>query len=523
MPRRRSGRDFAALLIGAAFFEGLCFNAAGAERDIALAEVGVDHPAAHAACGQRGHKDAACAATKAAPAPRIQRPLFAIVSIADQTVSVYNHDGLVTRSPVSTGMPGHSTPKGVFTIIGRERFHASNLYSGAPMPYMQRLTWSGVAMHVGVVPGHPASHGCIRLPEPFAVKLWGMTRIGERVVVAPNDVSPSEFSHPLLPAPKMQVFADAGPAAATLASAAPGAPVADPPRLNPREYAERLKAKARADKAAAAKVAAEAYLAADAKENGAARIIENIEAAKAVVDEAQKKVDAADKVLEEAQAEAKANPLDFAFARAEDEARTVKAKAEEERAAAAAKLDAASKVETAGPGEVDEAYRRWQAAARAFETAEAAEKDAELRAEPVSVLISKADKRVYVRQGLTPIFDAPASVRDPKTPLGSHLYIATAAGDDGSTLKWSVVSLPAQRGESSSKKRASAEEEIYDPLSYSSSGDGPDAALERVEITPEVREKIAERLWTGASLIISDLPLSGETGNIGTDLTVKLR
>jgi hypothetical protein len=349
-----------------------------------------------------------------------------------------------------------------------------------------------------------------------------MTRIGERVVVSPNDVTPTDISSPLLPAPKMQVFADAG--ATATGSASDGAPAAAAPPLNPRDYAERLKAKARADKAAAAEVAAEAYLAADAKENGAARIIENIEAAKAVVDAAQKKVDAADKVLVEAQAEAQAHPLDFAFARAEDEARTVKSKAEEERVAAVAKLDAASKVETAGPAEVNEAYQRWHAAAQAFEAAEKTEKEAELRTEPVSVMISKADKRVYVRQGLTPIFDAPASVRDPKAPLGSHLYIATGVGDDGASLKWSVISLPTRHAaEAVTRRKGSAEDEIFDPVSYAAPSTSAEEALERVEIAPEDREKIAERLWTGGSLIISDLPLSNETSAVGTDLTVKLR
>ena len=105
--------------------------------------------------------------TKGAPsAPKVERagvnaperPLFAVISIADQHVSIYNNQGLVARSAVSTGMAGHATPKGVFTIIGRERFHSSNIYSGAPMPFMQRITWSGIAMHLGVVPGHPASH-----------------------------------------------------------------------------------------------------------------------------------------------------------------------------------------------------------------------------------------------------------------------------------------------------------------------------------------------------------------------------
>ena len=137
-------------------------------------------------------------------AARLDRPLFVVASIADQQVSIYNHSGLVARSAISTGIAGHPTPKGIFTIIGRERFHRSNIYSSAPMPFMQRITWSGIAMHLGVVPGHPASHGCIRLPAAFAAKLWGMTRIGERVVISPHDVFPAEFEHPLLPAPMMR-------------------------------------------------------------------------------------------------------------------------------------------------------------------------------------------------------------------------------------------------------------------------------------------------------------------------------
>src|SRR5215468_7596742 len=131
-------------------------------------------------------------------------PLFAILSLSDQHISVYNSSGLVTRSKVSTGMPGHRTPMGIFTIIGRERYHSSNIYSGAPMPFMQRITWSGVAMHLGVVPGYPASHGCIRLPAGSAERLWGLTKIGERVVITPHDVAPLEFSHRLLPVPTMQ-------------------------------------------------------------------------------------------------------------------------------------------------------------------------------------------------------------------------------------------------------------------------------------------------------------------------------
>jgi len=95
-------------------------------------------------------------------------------------------------------MRGHSTPMGVFSVIQKHKYHHSNIYSGAPMPYMQRITWSGVAMHAGVLPGYPASHGCIRMPMSFAVKMWGWTRMGARVVITPGELSPESFSHPLL-------------------------------------------------------------------------------------------------------------------------------------------------------------------------------------------------------------------------------------------------------------------------------------------------------------------------------------
>ena len=131
-----------------------------------------------------------------------------------------------------------------------------------------------------------------------------------------------------------------------------------------------------------------------------------------------------------------------------------------------------------------------------------------------------------MRQGLAPVFDAPASVRDPETPLGSHLYIATAVEGDGTSLKWSVVSIPTrfaeERGERK-RKTASVEEQVGAlPKLHGSPSSAADA-LERIEIAQDVRDRIAERLWTGGSLIISDEPLSGETGAVGTDLTVKVR
>jgi hypothetical protein len=92
---------------------------------------------------------------------------------------------------------------GVFSIIQKHKLHHSNIYSGAPMPYMQRITWSGVAMHAGVLPGYPASHGCIRMPMAFAQKMWNWTKMGARVIVTPGEITPARFSHPLLVAQKV--------------------------------------------------------------------------------------------------------------------------------------------------------------------------------------------------------------------------------------------------------------------------------------------------------------------------------
>src|SRR5882757_2319008 len=140
-----------------------------------------------------------------------QGPLIIAISIDHQKVRVYDANGFFAESPVSTGMKGHPTPMGVFSIIQKHRLHHSNIYSGAPMPYMQRITWSGVAMHAGVLPGYPASHGCIRMPTAFAIKMWNWTKMGARVIVTPGEITPARFSHPLLVAQKMAPVAIEAP------------------------------------------------------------------------------------------------------------------------------------------------------------------------------------------------------------------------------------------------------------------------------------------------------------------------
>ena len=141
-------------------------------------------------------------ARNARPEDAPKGPLQIIISIADQRVSLFDNGTLIARSSVSTGTPGHPTPLGVFSVIGKQRWHRSNIYSAAPMPYMQRITWSGIALHAGVVPGHPASHGCIRLKNDFAVRLWHLTKRGTRVIIAHGDVQPVEITNPHLFKPK---------------------------------------------------------------------------------------------------------------------------------------------------------------------------------------------------------------------------------------------------------------------------------------------------------------------------------
>jgi hypothetical protein len=128
--------------------------------------------------------------------PRGQLQIF--ISINQEKLHLYSDGTQVAEVPVATGLPGHPTPMGVFSIIEKDRYHHSNIYSGAPMPYMQRITWSGVAMHEGVGLGHPASHGCIRLPREFAARLWVLTKMGERVIIARNELKPVPFADPHL-------------------------------------------------------------------------------------------------------------------------------------------------------------------------------------------------------------------------------------------------------------------------------------------------------------------------------------
>jgi len=129
-------------------------------------------------------------------------PLHIIISIAKQRATLFSNSVRIEEAPISTGVPDHPTPMGIFSVISKSRYHSSNIYSGAPMPYMQRITWSGIALHQGPLPGFPASHGCIRLPEAFAVKLWAISKVGARVIVTRDETAPFKIEDARLFVPK---------------------------------------------------------------------------------------------------------------------------------------------------------------------------------------------------------------------------------------------------------------------------------------------------------------------------------
>src|SRR5665213_1541249 len=171
-----------------------------------------------------------------ATAPReAGEPIMAIVSIKSQKVTFYDADGWILRAPVSTGTTGRETPAGVFALLEKDKDHHSTMYDDAWMPNMQRITWNGIALHGGPLPGYAASHGCVRMPYDFAGRLFDKTQIGMRVIIAPNDPAPVAISHPALFEPKAEVIAAAPARAETLA----------------REAAEAVKTAAEAKKAVA--------------------------------------------------------------------------------------------------------------------------------------------------------------------------------------------------------------------------------------------------------------------------------
>jgi len=406
---------------------------------------------------------AGAAAKQARPAPTIEavaprvagEPIMAIVSIKTQKVTFYDAEGWILRAPVSTGVAGRETPAGVFAVLEKDKDHHSSLYDDAWMPNMQRITWNGVALHGGPLPGYAASHGCVRMPYGFAEKLFDTTWIGMRVIISPNDAAPVEFSHPALFVPNAAALAAAPARAETLA----------------REAKEAVGTADEAKKAAATATRESASLTVS---------VRKLELLKT-------RADAELKFLEKKLATAK---TDQAKAQAEQ----VKQKAATKAAEAQTQLDTAKADVTPKLAAAAAAKEAAKAAATRKADATKAASEAKLALEPVSVYISRATQKLYVRHNTHKqwpdggeVFDAsievPVTIRDPDKPIGTHVF--TAVARNGAGLRWTAVTID--------------------------NGDDAKEALNRITIPQHVLDRIAPTSAPRSSIIVSDEPLSSET------------
>src|SRR5216683_2509465 len=165
---------------------------------LAIASLAAVITAGDHAGAANGRNEGAVAFAESRTASEPMEPIMAVVSLRNQRITLYDAKGWILRAPVSSGQKGRETPAGIFSVIQKEAEHYSNLYDDAYMPHMQRITWSGIALHGGPLPGFPASHGCIRMPYDFAARLFDLTQLRMRVIVAPTDAAPVEIAHPAL-------------------------------------------------------------------------------------------------------------------------------------------------------------------------------------------------------------------------------------------------------------------------------------------------------------------------------------
>jgi hypothetical protein len=398
-------------------------------------------------------------------------PVMAIVSLRSQRVEVYDAQGWILRAPVSSGQKGRETPAGIFSVLQKDAEHYSNLYEDGYMPHMQRLTWSGIALHGGSLPGYPASHGCVRMPFAFAARLFDATRLGMRVIVAPTDAVPVEIVHPTLFQSKSEASALA---AARVAEAAGAAKKADQARLAA---------------VGAARDAAKAMMPVRVAENLKLRAEEQLAAAEvtlATASSAEAKTQAED---------AKAKALDKI--------------AELRTQWAAAKADLQPKLDAVAPA------RAAAAAAEALRAAAAqAVQDAARELEPVSIFISRKSQRLYVRRAFQPMWESPVTILDADRAFGTHVFTALEQTGSDMSMRWSAVTLDDGRARASvaepqSRGDGGRGRAIEPKVSESTSAK---LALDRIVIPQEVLDRIAGMLSPRSSLIVSDEELSGETG-----------
>jgi L,D-transpeptidase catalytic domain len=480
-------------------------------------------------------------------------PLIIAISIQHQHLKVFDVNGLFAEAPISTGMPGHATPMGVFSVLEKQRWHRSNIYSGAPMPYMQRITWSGVAMHEGVLPGYPASHGCIRMPGAFAVKMFSWTKRGARVIVVPGEISIEEFAHPKLIAHMLEEqkpFASLAPANDT---------TREPTLIDKADDAKlELKLATLADASGSNLALTRRAMGGDSKVADNAAPDTKTDATKsappaqpersivatdapAMPTEEMAAVQTADQTIDTAAAMVEAAPVQIDAPQvandnlpASETTATVGAKPAEPAATPKPELAAA-------PESKPNATRATTASAPASsapsQTA-TADTPSQTATDPndiptvigpkrtghVAVFISRKDRRLYVRQNFLPVFDVPITITDPDKPFGTFVFTARGDKDDTTALHWSVVAMPnatkklvamppARPG---GKAKSVVETSLAEPPSTAAE------ALDRITVPDWALQRVSEAIKPGGSLIISDRGLGDETGE-GTDFIVPLR
>jgi hypothetical protein len=418
-------------------------------------------------------------------------PMMAVVSLGRQRVTVYDARGKMLEARVSTGQAGYETPAGIYSVIQKDRYHASNLYENAPMPFMQRITWSGIALHAGDLPGYPASHGCIRLPYDFARQLFELTNVGMRVVVVRDDVVPVDFTHPAL-------FRPGAP------SPVPSGAQVENVALVPRPTRWSIAAAKAAAAEAAAKGAEHARRTASQAREEAAEYLEKLEIAEEAKKTAEGEIKEADELLQTEGSSKYGERL-----------KALKAKAQDRLSAAQSKIDA---IYAEGKAKIDAAAVARAEAKAARAASAAADEEAKLAAGvPVSVFISRKTQRLSVRQSFEPLFESDVKVRDPNAPIGTTLFTALGyVGKDTDELRWSALAMypgPASQRSASGPARQRGGEPLRTDAAAAK------AALERVAIPQDVLNRIGELVTPGSSLIVSDEEMSRETGK-GTDFVV---
>jgi hypothetical protein len=429
------------------------------------------------------------------------QPVLAVVSLSKQHVTIYDANGWIMRAPVSSGRKGYETPAGIYSVIQKEAEHYSNLYDDGYMPFMQRITWSGIALHGGPLPGYPASHGCVRMPVDFAERLFDLTKVGMRVVIDRDDPAPAEISHPVLSRlnPAQIGGTEAAAHAVPLDFSVP--PAEKPARTLQSIAAERAR---RAEEAARKAEAARLEAVRKTLENS--RITAALHLAESAKSRLETQVRVAESAIETADSpEAKK--------RAEEGKDRVIAKLAEAEARYNAALLAAEH-------RPDVLKAREQAEAAAAESAAASQAaaDAARKARPVSVFISRKTQQLYVRQSFQPIFDARVTIKDPDQPIGTHIFTALNPIGDSAQTRWNVVSMHSRAADDrpSDNPRPIADQSS---ASVPESAYSANAVLDRIAIPPEILDRISELVSPGSSLIVSDEGISSETGK-DTDFVV---